>query len=849
MLDSIKNHYQARSIDFDEILGKISEPLVARMATKMFMFSDRIHMRQICINVCGSISSINAEFYNLVSHTFKLTSTIEQIKKCLKCKEMFQLQYSHIAFYDMNHIADSADALMKVFENKMREIEANKEIEEIEEEEEKATTEIKAAPKNKKDMNKLLLGAGMAGKKKGGKKGGKKDSKTAKKTDAPKAKQKYAPEPEKPLVEENKEDRAKRDLRTVNAFVHYTFNKACIYIDSICSIYEIASKGKSDELLDKIIYQNINIFIELLRYPACNFIIKKKLPMLLANNSGENKILRIKDCLIESLLLSAKLLNNIEITKEEVDKQFKIFFSIIKEGNLDYSKLGKGMIRLILTNINFAIKHSQISHTYKEYAVETAFKILQTSTQLESIDIIRVAQTLLKQDYVSGCSMEFLDHLFNYIDDQERMVLCSKLFDYHNLQLPTFFKVIINYNKPLPRYETFEVQLWIMQYEEEPVNKLAQQIWNKYYCNVDIIGKGRSKRDKIMNFSQYALDAFGEVSKCTIDALVAAINIDQDLLHEYIDGIRDIIESCTDANQASEQLRFFASVIRSVSNLIDPSQLEQLFEFVVYEGCLNPSLEISNDFEKCGISICLESGKKYPNEILQILKRYLLNPLNKRKDLDSQKEQLVLNEALVLISSLAKNFDKSNEATLDIYERIIEMLNIPNKELKKSISKCISPLSNLLKEKSKKFLKQLISMLQKTKDLSTLSGAAFAISGIVKGLGMNTIEEYEILDTLEKEANHKNAPPFKKVALLNCFEAFSYTLGKSFELYFERVVPQVLASFSDPKDVVRNAGKKALNCIMRNISGYCVRKLISDIFLDGIEEANWRTKLGQIEAL
>jgi len=63
------------------------------------------------------------------------------------------------------------------------------------------------------------------------------------------------------------------------------------------------------------------------------------------------------------------------------------------------------------------------------------------------------------------------------------------------------------------------------------------------------------------------------------------------------------------------------------------------------------------------------------------------------------------------------------------------------------------------------------------------------------------------------------------------------------------VVPQVLSSFADNKDIVRNAGRKALDCIMKNISGLCVKKLISSIFLQGIEEANWRTKLGQIEAL
>lgn len=154
------------------------------------------------------------------------------------------------------------------------------------------------------------------------------------------------------------------------------------------------------------------------------------------------------------------------------------------------------------------------------------------------------------------------------------------------------------------------------------------------------------------------------------------------------------------------------------------------------------------------------------------------------------------------------------------------MLNIPNNELKKSISKCISPLAKLLEEKSKKFLKQLIAMLLKTKDISTLIGAAFAIAGIVKGLGIHTLKEFEILETLQEHAFSKSATTHQKVALMNCYEAFSTTLGKVFETYLEKIIPQVFESLSDQKDSVRTAGQKALEAIMANISGHCVKRLI-----------------------
>jgi hypothetical protein len=854
-LKTLKEHYETRQVDFEDIIGQVSKFLVDKMASKMFIFSSRAHFRMIAVNVCGSISGICSEFYELVSSTFKLKTTIDQVKKCLRSKEIFEEQYSKISFYDMNQIADSAGALLNIFGNKIKADSAAKAVKtkpEKEAEEVKLTPVSTELPKKAKDVNNMLLGAGKktkATKKKDAAKTKAKNAAPASKEEPVLAKKETEPKIEVPKGEETKEDRVKRDLNTVNAFLDHTFANSCTYIESICSIYELASKGKSDGLLDKIIYQNIHTFIELLRYPNCNFIIKNKLPKLLANSSGDNTILRIKDCLIECLLISAQLLNNVDMKKEDVDKQFKAFFKIISEEDLDFSKLGKGMIRLILTNVNFAIKHFDISLTYKENAVEIAYKILKSSESYNTSDILRVAQTLLGQDYVSKCGNAFLTHLFATISDKHRMVLCSRLFDYHNLQLTNFLNVVFEYNKPLPRSEDFEVQLWIKQYDEEPINKIAQKVWNKYYSNADVIQKGTNKRNRIMNFSQYALDAFGDVSKSTTEAFVAAIGIDKDLLYEYIETIREIIKGCANPFEVEEQFKFFASVVNSVSNLIDASQLDKLLEFIIYEGYLNTEKEISSAFERCGISVCIEQGRENSKKILMILKTYLLNPLNGKNNLDAAQEGAVLNEILVLIASLATHFDKSDESTLDIYERIIEMLNIPSTELKKSISKCISPLSKLLVEKSEKFLKQLMAMLSKTKDHSTLSGAAYAISGIVKGLGISAIDKYQILDTLESEAFSKKASPFSKLALLNCYEAFAYTLGKSFELYSERVVPKVLNSFSDPKEMVRNAGKKALDVIMMNISGYCVNKIMSDIFLEGIEEANWRIKLGQIEAL
>jgi hypothetical protein len=247
----------------------------------------------------------------------------------------------------------------------------------------------------------------------------------------------------------------------------------------------------------------------------------------------------------------------------------------------------------------------------------------------------------------------------------------------------------------------FTVQLWIKQYADEPVNHLAKKIWEKHYTSTDMMKKESYRKTRLLLFCKYSIDPFGNLDEQTVQAFVDAISLDPSLLAEYIEGIKILIQSCYDEKTVNQQLRLFARIVERSAELVEPSQLSQLFEFLVYDGYLNEGPEVSSAFEKAGTNVCVQQGKIYSNQILTILTEYLAKPEHKRAGLEEKQKNLVLNESLILIASLAKYFDHSDSATLDIYERIVEMLNLPSKQLKKSISKCISPLSKLMEDKSK----------------------------------------------------------------------------------------------------------------------------------------------------
>ena len=58
----------------------------------------------------------------------------------------------------------------------------------------------------------------------------------------------------------------------------------------------------------------------------------------------------------------------------------------------------------------------------------------------------------------------------------------------------------------------------------------------------------------------------------------------------------------------------------------------------------------------------------------------------------------------------------------------------------------------------------------------------------------------------------------------------------------------VLQSFADPKEEVRNAAKRTMKVIMGQLSGFAVKQLLP-VFIQGIKKDNWRAKMASSEAL
>jgi hypothetical protein len=67
---------------------------------------------------------------------------------------------------------------------------------------------------------------------------------------------------------------------------------------------------------------------------------------------------------------------------------------------------------------------------------------------------------------------------------------------------------------------------------------------------------------------------------------------------------------------------------------------------------------------------------------------------------------------------------------------MLELLNSPSELIRQSICRVIPQLARFFVDKSKKFLEDHLSVLRTSPDDKTIRGSAYAVSGIIKGLGL-----------------------------------------------------------------------------------------------------------------
>ncbi|EGV63734.1 ARM repeat-containing protein [Yamadazyma tenuis ATCC 10573] len=283
-----------------------------------------------------------------------------------------------------------------------------------------------------------------------------------------------------------------------------------------------------------------------------------------------------------------------------------------------------------------------------------------------------------------------------------------------------------------------------------------------------------------------------------------------------------------------------ALTLKLMTPLFNDAQIARVFKFLINEKALNDKNElVRQELQDSGIEIISYFSLDHLESLVPIFE----------SSLETITDNNIKESIIILYGSLGKHFDSSDNRINIILDRLIVTLKTPSENVQIAISKCLASLVHLFETK---FLRAYVDRLfddlfDVSHDVSTRKGAAYGIAGVVKGLGIKALQDFDVMRLLGDAVEDKKST-IKRESVSLAYECLSFTLGKFFEPYVIEILPNLLKSLGDQSAEVRLATDRAAKIIMSNTTSFGVKKLIP-LAISHLDETAWRSKKGSVELL
>ncbi|WRT67086.1 uncharacterized protein IL334_004052 [Kwoniella shivajii] len=314
------------------------------------------------------------------------------------------------------------------------------------------------------------------------------------------------------------------------------------------------------------------------------------------------------------------------------------------------------------------------------------------------------------------------------------------------------------------------------------------------------------------------------------------------LVPEY-DRFGMVIPETVNRSDPWEARVAIAYALEKLAPLLSTPLITPIFDFLINKEPLGDRhSEVRRTMLNAAIAIIDLHGGEAVAGLMKRFEDYLGTATPSSETDDYIKEAVV-----ILFGRLARHLDPTDSRIPQVVDRLVDALNTPSELVQSAVADCLPPLVAGMAEEVEYLVDGLFSTLTTGAKYAARRGAAYGLAGVVKGRGLSSLKEYELLEKLKDASEDKSAYQGRQGALF-AYETLTSTLGKIFEPYIIEIVPQLLTAFGDGNSDVREATQDASKVIMSKISGHCV-KLMLPTLLGALEEKQWRTKKGAIELL
>ncbi|GIX96451.1 eIF-2-alpha kinase activator GCN1 [Caerostris darwini] len=284
-----------------------------------------------------------------------------------------------------------------------------------------------------------------------------------------------------------------------------------------------------------------------------------------------------------------------------------------------------------------------------------------------------------------------------------------------------------------------------------------------------------------------------------------------------------------------------ALALGKMAPYLNVEQVISLISFFVTEALGDRHADVRKHMVDAAVAITDVHGKNALPELLPVFDNFMSEAP------DNSSNDAVRQSVVILMGTLARHLDKDDPRIEPIVKKLIEALSTPSQQVQEAVANCLPPLVPAVKDNVPTIVNNLLHLLLESNIYGERKGAAYGLAGLVKGLGILSLKQLNIMNTLTTAIQNKKNYKHREGSLF-AFEMLCNMLGRLFEPYVVNFLPHLLNCFGDGNQYVREATDDTAKAVMSRLSAHGV-KLVLPSLINALEEDSWRTKAGSIELL
>ena len=289
--------------------------------------------------------------------------------------------------------------------------------------------------------------------------------------------------------------------------------------------------------------------------------------------------------------------------------------------------------------------------------------------------------------------------------------------------------------------------------------------------------------------------------------------------------------------------------------------VNELFTFFLSHALRDDDDTVWADVLQAGLGSITAHGKAQLDTLLPLFTRYsaLQDSPNEPED-EHWRNDRVREGSVIYMGTIARHMQSTSEDLLTVMSSLVTVLNTPSHSVQRAAADCITPLMQhtILQQHAQSYLNTLLGRVALGAEYGERKGASFGIGAMIKGLRLQALRKYGVLDKLATFVADKSSTKSRQGALF-AYERLFVELGSKFEPYTVVILPHLLANFGDVNLEVREAATECAKAMMGSLTGYAV-KMVLPLILAALNDSktgkaakdsntSWRTKQESITLL